>query len=452
MAVLMEAFPRRGGDLRCGGLGVQEVAGRFGTPLYIYDASVVDDRVRAFQEAFREVDFLLAYSVKANGNLALLNRVGRLGAGADIVSGGELYRALEAGIPADRIVFAGVGKRAPEMEAALEAGIRAFHVESRAELVLLEGVARDAGTPAPVSVRLNPDVHAPTPHSYTRTGHASSKFGVPVEEAMELYRRARESDALTVRGVDVHIGSQIDEVEPYEQALDAALEMLGALRDEGIEPEYVDLGGGFAVPEGPDRDGFDLEGFADVVVPRIREAGVQLVLEPGRSVVGEAGILVTRVLHVKEQGGKTFVVTDGGMTDLLRPSHYGGYHEIEPVTSHPERIVDEVDVVGPICETGDFLGQDRELALPHPGDLLAVRNAGAYGFVMAMHYNGRPRPAEVLVEGDAAVLIRSRETYADLIRGEFIPVYDAEGAGGVEDDGDPGAEAPTESASAAEEP
>lgn len=421
MPVLIEAFPRRDGEMRCGGLSVGEVARRFGTPLYLYDAAVIDDRVRAFQEAFRSVDFHLAYSVKANGSLALLSRIAGLGAGADIVSGGELFRALQAGMPAERIVFAGVGKRRPEMEAALEAGIRAFHVESDAELRLLEGVARDTGRVAPISIRVNPDVHAPTPHAYTRTGHASSKFGVPADRALELYRWARERETLAIRGVDVHIGSQIVEIEPYERALDRALETVDQLRDEGIEVEYVDLGGGFGLPAGPDGEGFDLEALARAVAPRIREAGLALVLEPGRGVVGEAGILVTRVLHVKEQDEKTYVVTDAGMTDFLRPSHYGGYHEIEPVTDFPGREVEEVDVVGPVCETGDFLGRDRRIPLPHPGDLLAVRNAGAYGFVMTMHYNGRPRPAEVLVDGDTAVLIRSRETYGDLIRGEVVP-------------------------------
>lgn len=424
MSRLIEAFPRKGGELQCAELAVGDVARRFGTPLYLYDAAVVDDRVRAFRDAFAGVDLLLAYSVKANGNLAILNRIARLGAGADIVSGGELFRALRAGIPPGRIVFAGVGKRAAEIRAALDASVRAIHVESEAELRLLEGVAEDQGRVAPISIRINPDVHAPGPHEYTRTGHASSKFGVPVPAALELYRKARDRESLEILGVDVHIGSQIEEVEPYEQALDRALEVVEALRDEGIRLEYLDLGGGFAVAE--DRDGVRLDPaeLAKAVVPRVREADLRLVLEPGRSVVSEAGILVTRVLDVKEQGGRTFVVTDAGMTDFLRPSLYGSSHRIEPVTAHADRDVRTVDVVGPVCETGDFLGRDRRLALPEPGELLAVRNAGAYGFVMAMHYNGRPRPAEALVDGDSAYLVRARERNRDLIRGEVIPPED----------------------------
>ncbi len=433
MSVLIPAFPRRGGKLRVGGLSVGAVARNFGTPLYVYDAAVLDDRVRAFQEAFHDLDFLLAYSVKANGNLAILDRIARLGAGADIVSGGELFRVLRAGIPAERIVFAGVGKTARELEAALDAGVRSIHVESEAELHLLDGRARASGRAAPVALRINPDVHAPTPHEYTRTGHAGSKFGIPVERALELYEWAADRDTLRIRGVDVHIGSQISETEPYERALDVALEVVDELREMGAEPEYVDLGGGFGVSyEGDDRLAPDA--LASAVVPRVRGAGLELILEPGRSVVGEAGILVTRVLHLKEQGGKTFVVTDAGMTDLLRPSHYDGHHAVEHVLDPGDRERRVVDVVGPVCETGDFLARDREMPLPEAGELLSVRTAGAYGFVMTMNYNGRPRPAEVLVEGDAAHLIRSREVYRDLIRGEIVPAYEGEGSpppGGV---------------------
>lgn len=437
MSVLMEAFPRRQGTLRVGGLSVGEVAASFGTPLYVYDASILDDRVRAFQEAFREVDLLLAYSVKANGSLAILDRIARLGAGADVVSGGELFRSLRAGIPPERIVFAGVGKTASELEAALDAGIHAIHVESESELRLLEGLARASGRVAPIALRINPDVVAPTPHEYTRTGHAASKFGVPPGRALELCKWAGGREALRVRGVDVHIGSQISVTGPYRKALARALEVVDGLRAAGGEPEYVDLGGGFAVPYGADDRRLDPRELAEVVVPRVREAGLRLILEPGRSVTAEAGALVTRVLHVKRQGGKTFVVTDAGMTDLLRPSHYRGRHEVEPVVEPEARERTTVDVVGPVCESGDFLALDREMVLPEPGELLAVRTAGAYGFVMSMNYNARPRPAEVMVEGDTAHLIRRRELHRDLIRGERVPSYGdaspAVPAGGVSD-------------------
>lgn len=421
MADLIQAFPRRDGELRTGELAVADVAGRFGTPLYLYDGGVLRNRFEAVRSAFREVEHLVAYSVKANGNVALLNRLARWGGGADIVSGGELFRALRAGMPPDRIVFAGVGKRAVELRSALRAGVHAIHVEGEGELGLLEDLAREAGRPAPVGIRINPDVRAPTPHEYTRTGDSSTKFGVPMERAVELFRRARASEDLRVRGVDVHIGSQIVDVEPYRRALERSLEVVDVLRAEGVELEYLDLGGGFGVPERPGGRRLDLEALANVVVPAVRDAELRLVVEPGRAVVGECGLLVTRVLQVKEQGPKTFVVTDAGMTELLRPSHYGGYHVIEPVGSVAGDLEERVDVVGPICESGDFLGRDRSMPLPDPGDLLAVRNAGAYGFVMSMQYNGRPRPAEVLVEGGRAHLVRRREVNADLIRGEAIP-------------------------------
>lgn len=422
MPVLIEAFPRRRGALRVGGLSVATVAQNFGTPLYLYDAAVLDDRVRAYQEAFHEVDFLLAYSVKANGNLALLDRLRRLGTGADIVSGGELFRALRVGMPPERIVFAGVGKTVGELESALNAGIHAVHVESDAELRLLEGLARDAGAVAPIALRINPGLHAPTPHEYTRTGHADTKFGIPVDRALDLNAWAAGREALRIRGVDIHIGSQITETGPYEEALDHALEVVAHLRELGEEPGYVDLGGGMGVAyRGGDR--LHPDTLARALVPRVRDAGLRLILEPGRSVIGEAGILLTRVLHVKEQGEKTFVVTDAGMSDLLRPSHYQGYHEVEHVLEPGERERRSVDVVGPVCETGDFLARDREMPVPRAGELLAVRTAGGYGFVMSMHYNGRPRPAEVMVEGDTAHLIRSREVNRDLIRGEIVPDY-----------------------------
>jgi diaminopimelate decarboxylase len=418
--VLAPGFPRVSGVLHCRGHSLEALATRFGTPLYVYDAEGLADRVRLFQEAFRDIDFLLAYSVKANGNLAVLHRMGVLGAGSDIVSLGELHRALRAGIPAERIVFAGVGKTTRELEAGLDAGIHAFHVESRGELERLEAVAARRGERAPVGLRVNPDVTADTPHEYTRTGHAASKFGIPVEEAVELYRWAAERPSLHLRGIDVHIGSQIVRLEPYLQALEAVLGVADRLRGEGIEFEYVDLGGGFGVGyEG--EPGLPLHELASEVISRLVPRGLRLILEPGRSVAGEAGVLLTRVEYVKAAGEKTFVITDGGMTELLRPSHYGGWHRIAPVRTRSGAAVRRVDIVGPVCETGDFLARDRDLPLPEPGDVLAVGTAGAYGFTMASNYNARRRPAEVLVEGDRAHLVRPRETLEDLIAGEEIP-------------------------------
>jgi diaminopimelate decarboxylase len=420
LTVAETGFTRDEGVLECRGVSLEALAREHGTPLFVYDAEGIASRIRRFQEAFDGIDLLLAYSVKANGNLALLNRIGCLGAGADIVSRGELHRALAAGIPADRIVYAGVGKGEEEMVAGLEAGIRAFHVESEGELDLLEEVAARLGRPARVAVRVNVDVASPTPHEYTRTGHSASKFGIPSERALELYRERWDSPSLDFVGIDVHIGSQIMEVAPYLEALSAVLEMVDRLRDEGKALGYLDLGGGFGVAYegGPP---FPLDELAAAVIPLLRERGMGLVLEPGRSLVGEAGVLLTRVRYLKESGGKRFVITDAGMTELIRPSHYQGFHRISPVRLRPGAPAVVVDVVGPICETGDFLARDREIPLPEPGDLLAVETVGAYGFTMASNYNARRRPAEILVEEGRAHLVRRRETLEDLTRGEEIP-------------------------------
>jgi len=416
----LHGFVRTGGLLTCQGVSLEAVAETHGTPLYVYDGDGIAARVRGFQDAFGGVPFLLAYSVKANGSLALLNRIGALGAGADIVSGGELHRALRAGIPPGRIVFAGVGKTEDELLAGLDAGIRAFHVESAGELALLADVAAQTGRRAPVGIRVNPDVDSPTPHAYTRTGHAASKFGVPVGEALELYREYRAHPGVTFRGIDVHIGSQIVDPAPYVRALDVVLGLVDRLTSEGFALEYLDLGGGFGVGYEGDA-GMDLDALAREVLPPLASRGLSLVLEPGRSITGESGVLLSRVLYLKESGGKRFVVMDAGMTELLRPSHYGGYHRISPVRERTDAPPVVADVVGPVCESGDFLALDRPLDLPQPGDVLAFEASGAYGFSMASNYNARRRPAEVLVEGGRAVLIRRRETYDDLVRGEEIP-------------------------------
>ena len=406
--------------LHCGRFALDDIAARFGTPLYLYDARLLDHRYRTFESAFSGARLLVAYSVKANGNLALLNRLARLGSGADIVSGGELARALRAGIPAERIVFAGAGKSEEELSAGLDAGIYGFNVESGAELRLLERIAAKRGARASVAVRVNLDIASPTPHEYTRTGHAGTKFGIPAGEVVELYRWAASRPALRVSGVAVHIGSQIVDSRPYERAAREIFALERALSDEGIPLEYVDLGGGFGVAYGNESE-IDLSRVAATLVPAVTERGLRLVLEPGRFIVGEAGTLVVRVLYVKRSGSKTFVITDGGMTELLRPSHYGGYHHIEPVRARGGTSVVVSDVVGPVCENGDFLARDRPMELPLAGDLMVVRTAGAYGFSMASNYNSRPRPAEVMVADGKLLLIRERETFTDLIRGERVP-------------------------------
>jgi diaminopimelate decarboxylase len=412
-------FPRVDGGIRCGPYPVQDLAERFGTPLFLYSFDIIRDRYQLLLDTFAEAEVLLAYSVKANGNLALLNRLATLGAGADIVSGGELFRALRAGVPPGRILFGGVGKREDELRAGLEAGIYAFNVEASGELHRLEELARERGNRAPFGIRINPDIEAPTPHEYTRTGHASAKFGLPVPVAVGLFRWAAKRPSLQIRGIDVHIGSQIVDPAPYKRALRTVLEVVHLLGKEGIHLEYVDLGGGFGIPG--EGDGMDIQALAEALLPLLKGSGLRLILEPGRFVVGEAGLLVTRVQTLKRSTEKTFVIVDAGMTELLRPSHYGGFHAIEPVIESQGRDRVVADVVGPVCETGDFLARDRELPLPKPGEFLAVLNAGAYAFSMASNYNGRPRPAEVMVDDGEVFLVRERESYEDLVRGERIP-------------------------------
>jgi diaminopimelate decarboxylase len=410
-------FHRVDGILHCDELPLTEAVARWGTPLYLYSGSEIRTRFRELDRALEPVPHLIAYSAKANANLAVLRTLGGMGAGADIVSGGELLRALRAGIPADRIVFSGVGKTVTELAAGLEAGIYAFNVESEGELRALSELGAATGRRAPVALRVNPNVEADTPHAYTRTGHAASKFGIPIDDARRLYDLAGRLPGVEVRGVDVHIGSQILDVSPYRQALGQVLRLVEELRGAGHALEYLDLGGGLGISY-TGGEGISAEHFANAIVPEVAGTGLRLVVEPGRYIVGAAGVLLTRVLYVKEGGGKRFVITDAGMNDLLRPSHYSGYHAVEAVESRAERPRGHVDVVGPICETGDFLALDRDVELPEPGELLAIMTVGAYGFSMSSTYNQRPRPAEVMVEGGDAVLVRRRETLDDLIAAE----------------------------------
>jgi diaminopimelate decarboxylase len=410
-------FTYRDDVLHCEDVAIRDLAARFGTPLYVYSRESILTRLRSLDAAFEPLDRLIAYSVKANGNLSILRLLARAGAGADIVSGGELYRALHAGVPPDRIVFSGVGKTRPELVQAVDAGILCFNVESEGELRLLAEVARERGREAPVALRINPDIESPTPHEYTRTGHRATKFGIPSEDALRLYRLAADLTGVRPVGIDAHIGSQILDPEPYRQSVLHLLELVDTLRDAGIELSLLDLGGGFGVSYDESLDP-PPEAFADQIVPHLVASGLRLVLEPGRYLVGHAGLLLTRVLYVKAMGPKTFVITDAGMTDLLRPSHYSSVHRVDPANRSEAGPAARVDIVGPICETGDFLALDRDMPVPRPGDLLTIHTVGAYGFAMASTYNARPRPAEVLVHGTDARLIRRRETYDDLVRGE----------------------------------
>lgn len=412
-----QAFHYRDGKLHCEDVNAEELVAANGTPLYVYSQSSIVSRFRQFDQAFGGIDRLIAYSVKANGNLSVLRLLAEQGAGADIVSGGELHRALLAGIPPERIVFSGVGKTVVELAAALNAGIHAFNVESEGELRELANLGETMKRPAPIALRVNPDIETPTPHAYTRTGHKESKFGIPIEEARRLYRYARDHKGLHVRGVDVHIGSQILDVEPYRLALQRVLQLVDELRQDGIELEHIDLGGGFGVSYEQGAETSAAE-FAAALLPDLERSGLRLVLEPGRYIMAPSGILLTRVLYLKRYGVKTFVITDAGMNDLLRPSHYASYHLIENAEQHSGRERLCVDVVGPICESGDFLALDRVMDLPREGELLAIHTTGAYGFSMASTYNARTRPPEVLVSGGEYRVIRKRETYEDLVRGE----------------------------------
>jgi diaminopimelate decarboxylase len=391
------------------------LARRFGTPLYVYSADLIVRRYEAVRAAFRGREPLVCYALKANTNRSVVRLLARRGAGADVVSGNELRRALAAGVPASRVVFSGVGKTAEELALGVREGVLTFNVESAAELAVLEAVARRLRRPAPVSVRLNPDVDART-HPHITTGLARNKFGVEAGPALELLLRAARSRWLRVMGVQCHIGSQITGVRPYAQAARSVARLVGRLAARGVETRLIDLGGGFGVSYRGER-ALPLAALArtvDAALPR----GPRLLLEPGRFLVAEAGVLVTRLLYEKTTSRRTFAIVDAAMNDLARPALYGAYHEIEPVSPRrgPRR---RVDVVGPVCESGDFLGRDRLLPPLRPGDLLAVRHAGAYGFAMSSQYNSRPRAAEALVEGGRARLVRRRETYEDLVRGEL---------------------------------
>jgi diaminopimelate decarboxylase len=412
----LTAFQYDHGQLICESVPLAEIAERFGTPAYVYSQATILSNYRRLAEPLAAMAGMACYSVKANSSLAILKLLSDAGSGFDIVSGGELARVQRASTAPERIVFSGVGKTVDEMDKALEAGILMLNVESAGELALVEARARHRGSvPAPISVRINPDVEADT-HPYISTGRAIHKFGVPKGEAPALYRQAAASPYLEIRGLACHIGSQILRIEPFLRAADEALALGRDLRSEGVR--FIDLGGGigFGYHNEPP---FDFDGFFAALEMRFRSSGFRLIIEPGRSVVAEAGILLTRVLYIKENQQKRFIVVDAGMNDLLRPALYGSYHEIVAV-SGPSGKLRSGDVVGPLCETGDFLAQDRELPELYPGDLLAVMGAGAYGYVLASNYNSRPRPAEVLVDGETARLIRRRETVEDLIAGEVI--------------------------------
>jgi len=407
--------------LHCDQAALERLVERFGTPLYIYSASAIRERLRIFQNAFRKVPHTICYSVKANSNLGILRLIGRAGCGFDVVSGGELERVLRIDRrAAKKVVFSGVGKTSDEMTAALKSRILLFNVESESELWVLAECAARAGEKARIALRVNPDVPANT-HPYISTGLQQHKFGVPIDEARKLYAQASGIRHLQVAGVSVHIGSQITEVDPFAAAMKRVAELVRALRRDGHRIEYVDAGGGLGIAydqsENRDFESF-VRDYAEAVLGPLRGLRVHLLLEPGRSIVGPAGALLTRVLYKKTNGNRKFLVVDAAMNDFLRPSLYEAYHEIIPLRLEEEDLSERVDVVGPICESGDFFARDRELPVANEGDVLAMLDAGAYGMALASNYNTRPRPAEVLVDGRSVRVIRRRETIGDLLRAE----------------------------------
>ena len=410
----MSAFARRDGVLHADGVSLERIAEEFGTPCYVYSRASIESAYRDFDEGLAGLDHLVCYAVKANSNLAVLDALQRIGAGFDIVSGGELARVLAAGGSANRVIFSGVGKSEAEMRSALSAGIRCFNVESVPELERLDAVAASMGKRAPVSLRINPDVDART-HPYISTGMAGNKFGIPHARALHAYRRAVSLANLEVTGIGYHIGSQILDSAPLEEALERVLELAAALKAEGIALGHLDLGGGFGIRY-RDETPIDIRGYCARLARRLAGCGLQVMLEPGRAIVGPAGVLLARIEYLKLDKARRFAVVDASMSELIRPALYEAYHEIVPVRERDEAAT-SFDVVGPVCESADVLGTGRGLAV-REGDLLAVLSAGAYGMVMASNYNSRPRPPEVLVDSGRALLVRERESVASLFAAE----------------------------------
>jgi len=413
----MDHFQYRGAKLFAEGVSVSDIAARFGTPCYVYSRATLERHWHAFSDAFRAHPHLICFAVKANSNLAVLNLLARLGSGFDIVSVGELERVLAAGGEPSKVIFSGVGKREDEIRRALAVGIRCFNVESEPELVRIDRIAGEAGIQAPVSLRVNPDVDART-HSYIATGLKENKFGIDIHSADDVYRRAAELTNVRVTGIDCHIGSQLTEIAPFIDALERVLELADRLERFGIPIDHLDLGGGLGIrytDEQPPEPGE----YARIVDRRLEGRHYEIILEPGRAIAGNAGILLTRVEYLKPTEHRHFAIVDAAMNDLLRPALYQARQEVVPALLESTGERAPYDLVGPVCETGDFLAKDRDLAL-EPGDLLAVRSSGAYGFTMSSNYNSRPRAAEVIVDGAEVHLVRKRESLEDLYLGESV--------------------------------
>jgi diaminopimelate decarboxylase len=427
----MHSFHYRDGELYCEDAALARAAEKFGTPLYVYSAGTILDHYRRLDAALAPLDHLICYAVKANSNGAILKLLAEAGAGFDIVSGGELFRVLKAGGAAAKCTFAGVGKSREEIEFALDEGVHSFNVESEAELERIDRIARDKKVRAPIALRVNPDVDAHT-HHYVSTGRSENKFGIALDRVAAVYQKAARLPNILIRGVQMHIGSQITAAQPFAEAIAKVAPLVRELKQRSAI-EFFSVGGGMgiiyrrALESGSgkwwhEHDGeasaFSVADYAAAIVPPLRELGLRVLLEPGRFLVGNAGVLLTRVHYLKQAARKKFVIVDAGMNDLIRPALYQSYHEIVAVREPAGSKREAVDIVGPVCESGDFFAQDRELPEMKEGDLVALMSAGAYGFAMASNYNSRPLPAEVLVNGDRASLIRRRQTMEDLVREE----------------------------------
>jgi diaminopimelate decarboxylase len=417
-SVLSAGFVPADGELACDGVSLERIARSVGTPAYVYSAPLIREQYGRLARALAPVPHRIHYSAKANSARGILTLLHSLGAGVDIVSGGELYRALAAGFSGADIVFSGVGKTERELAEALDAGVLLLNVESEGELRLLERVASEKGVVAPVALRVNPEVMVDTPHRYTRTGERGHKFGIPYAKALEVGRLAESLPHIRLAGLDMHIGSQVSQLDPYRDGMRKLLELLDDLRSAAGGAEsvrYLDIGGGLAVTYESEAP-MDVEAFAEAVIPSVSESGLTLIVEPGRFLVGNAGVLLTRVLYRKRSGDTEYIITDAGMNDLLRPSHYNAYHAIAAVRPDGGRVV--ADVVGPVCESGDFFALGREVDDVKPGELLVIQSSGAYGYSMASTYNSRPRPVEVLVDDGRFAVITERERYEDIVARE----------------------------------
>ncbi len=416
----MNHFIYKKDDLYCEDVSVASIADQVGTPFYLYSHATINRHFSVFEDAFKDLAHLTCFSVKSNPNLAVLRVLASQGGGADIVSAGELFRALKAGIPPDKIVFSGVGKTAHEMGRALESDILMFNVESDQELRVLDKTAQDIGRKARIAIRINPDV-APKTHPYIVTGLGENKFGIPEHDSLATYTLAKALKNVRVKGISCHIGSQLTEIDPFLDALNKLKALLRELQGMGLDIDFLNIGGGLGITYDDERPPHPGE-YARALKETMGDSNITLILEPGRVIIGNAGILVTKVLYTKSTTHKRFVIVDAGMNDLIRPALYDSFHAVQPVRVTDSQMV-EADLVGPVCETADFFAMNRKMPSFKPGDLVAIMSAGAYGFSMASNYNSRPRPTEVMVRGKRFSIVRARETYDDLISGEVIPGF-----------------------------